>query len=240
MSVPSSSALRLNLLSHVHPPSRSHRGYVSRSYDWRSPDAIASALIPASSALFAEMMATCQPVLGLGCTCTSWPSSARPSLIISANSSAANLVFCMARFQCSPQTIWQVRVLQTPLLLFPYFIRYLSAAPFVAAPAFFLQPENFARKCGASVTPREQITRRGRGSDLPKAHSQGPCYCHHMNRTVDVILGLTAAVATALLLALIARDDIGMPPDMVREDALIGASIMIAAVAGITSRKVRQ
>ena len=61
-----------------------------------------------------------------------------------------------------------------------------------------------------------------------------------MNRTVDVILGLTAAVATALLLALIARDDIGMPPDMVREDALIRASIMIAAVAGISSRKVRQ
>jgi hypothetical protein len=38
-------------------------------------------------------------------------------------------------------------------------------------------------------------------------------------------------VAPALLLALIARDDIGMPPDMVREDALIGASVMIAAVA---------
>jgi hypothetical protein len=36
------------------------------------------------------------------------------------------------------------------------------------------------------------------------------------------------------------RDDIGMPPDMVREDALIAASIMIAAVAGISSRKVRQ
>ena len=60
------------------------------------------------------------------------------------------------------------------------------------------------------------------------------------DRTVDVVLGLTAAVATALLLALIARDDIGMPPDMVREVALIGASIMIAAVAGISSRKVRQ
>ena len=60
-----------------------------------------------------------------------------------------------------------------------------------------------------------------------------------MNRTVDVILGLTAAVATALLLALIARDDIGIPPDMVREDALIGAGIVIAAVAGISSRKVR-
>ena len=47
-----------------------------------------------------------------------------------------------------------------------------------------------------------------------------------MNRTVDVILGFTAAVATALLLALIARDDIGMPPDMVRvEDALIGRAL---------------
>jgi hypothetical protein len=56
-----------------------------------------------------------------------------------------------------------------------------------------------------------------------------------MNQTVDVILGLNA-----LLLALTARDDIGMPPDMVREDALIRASIMIAAVAGISSRKVRQ
>jgi hypothetical protein len=69
-----------------------------------------------------------------------------------------------------------------------------------------------------SNLPAKQITRRRRGSDLPKAHSQGPCYCPHMNRTVDVILGLTAAVATALLLALIARDDIGIPPDIVRED----------------------
>ena len=60
-----------------------------------------------------------------------------------------------------------------------------------------------------------------------------------MNRTVDVILGLTAAVATALLLALIARDE-SERHHMVREDALIGASIMIAAVAGISSRKVRQ
>ena len=42
------------------------------------------------------------------------------------------------------------------------------------------------------------------------------------------------------VVGLIARDDIGMPPDMVREDALIRASIMIAAVAGISSRKVRQ
>ena len=52
-----------------------------------------------------------------------------------------------------------------------------------------------------------------------------------MNRTVDVILGLTAAVATALLLALIARDDIGMPPDMVRTDALSAAGSIFVAIA---------
>jgi hypothetical protein len=73
-----------------------------------------------------------------------------------------------------------------------------------------------------------------RGSE---AQELQPCYCHQMSRTLDVILGLTAAVATALLLALIARDDIGMPPDMVREDALIAASIVIAAVAGISTRR---
>jgi hypothetical protein len=41
-------------------------------------------------------------------------------------------------------------------------------------------------------------------------------------------------------MGLIARDNIGMPPDLVREDALIAASIMIAAVAGISSRKPKQ
>ena len=61
-----------------------------------------------------------------------------------------------------------------------------------------------------------------------------------MNRLVDVILGLTAAVATALLLALIARDDIGMPPDMVRGDALIAPGVMIAVVAGMSPRKRKQ
>jgi hypothetical protein len=40
--------------------------------------------------------------------------------------------------------------------------------------------------------------------------------------TVDLILSMMAATTTALLLALIARDVIGMRPDMVREDALIG------------------
>jgi hypothetical protein len=55
-----------------------------------------------------------------------------------------------------PTNYWASESLQTPPLLFPYFIGYLSAALFVAAPAFFLQPESFVRKCGASVTPREQ------------------------------------------------------------------------------------
>jgi hypothetical protein len=53
--------------------------------------------------------------------------------------------------------------------------------------------------------------------------------------TVDLILSVMAATATALLLALIARDAVGMPPGMVREDALIAASVMIASVAGISS-----
>jgi hypothetical protein len=57
---------------------------------------------------------------------------------------------------------------------------------------------------------------------------------------VDLFLSALAATATALLLALIARDDIGMPPDMVREGGLVGASIMVAAVAGISSRRRRQ
>jgi hypothetical protein len=57
------------------------------------------------------------------------------------------------------------------------------------------------------------------------------------NQTIDLILGTTAAVATALLMGLIARDAIGMPPDMVREDALIAASIVVAALAGMSSYK---
>jgi hypothetical protein len=61
-----------------------------------------------------------------------------------------------------------------------------------------------------------------------------------MKGRVDLLLNLIAAPATALLLALIARDDVGMPPEMVREDALIAASIVVAAVAGISSRKSKQ
>ena len=62
-------------------------------------------------------------------------------------------------------------------------------------------------------------------------------HCQGMYQTVYLILGVTAAVATALLMGLIARDNIGMPPDMVREDALIAASIIVAAVAGMSSRE---
>jgi hypothetical protein len=58
--------------------------------------------------------------------------------------------------------------------------------------------------------------------------------------TFDVILGIMAAVATALLMGLIARDAIGMPPVIVREDALIAASVMIAAMAGMSSHKRKQ
>ena len=58
-----------------------------------------------------------------------------------------------------------------------------------------------------------------------------------MGKPVDLIIGIMAAVATALLIGLIARDNIGMPPDIVREDALIAASVMIVAVAGMSSRK---
>ena len=57
---------------------------------------------------------------------------------------------------------------------------------------------------------------------------------------MDLILSVIAAAATALLLALIARDDIGMPADMVREDALVAASIMVAVVSVISWRKPKQ
>jgi hypothetical protein len=41
-------------------------------------------------------------------------------------------------------------------------------------------------------------------------------------------------------MGLIARDNIGMPPAVVREDALIGVSVMIAALAGMSSYKRKQ
>ena len=59
---------------------------------------------------------------------------------------------------------------------------------------------------------------RYRGAAVPS------CYRHGVKRPGDVILAMIAATATALLLALIARDAVGMPADMVRDDALSGAS----------------
>jgi hypothetical protein len=61
-----------------------------------------------------------------------------------------------------------------------------------------------------------------------------------MKRVADIGLSLMAAVATALVLALIARDDIGMPLYMIRKDALIAACIVIAALAGSAWRKRKQ
>lgn len=90
-----------------------------------------------------------------------------------------------------------------------------------------------------SVTPSKQMMAGRRCFGLPKAPLVRQCYPHRVKRSVDVILKLMAAVATALLLGLIARDGMGMPSDMVRGDALIAASIA-AVVAGISSRKPKQ
>jgi hypothetical protein len=107
--------------------------YFSKSYHWRSPAAMASARIPASSALFAEMTATSQPVSGLGRTWTSCPSSARPSLIISANSSAATFVLCFMHGSVPffPHFVRPARGFANPLYYLP--IR----GAFVATPALF-------------------------------------------------------------------------------------------------------
>jgi hypothetical protein len=66
------------------------------------------------------------------------------------------------------------------------------------------------------------------------------CYDCGVKGWAGLLLGVIAAAATALLLALIARDDIGMPPDMIREDALIATSIMVAVVAAISWRRPKQ
>jgi hypothetical protein len=52
-----------------------------------------------------------------------------------------------------------------------------------------------------------------------------------MKRLVDVMLGLTAAVATALLLGLIAHDEMGLSIYAIRTDALSAAGLIFAAVS---------
>jgi hypothetical protein len=87
---------------------------------------------------------------------------------------------------------------------------------------------------------------RARVSQSPKGKvAIWDCWQHlnlrdAVKRGVDVVLSLMAATATALLLALIARDHVGMPPYMIREDALIAASIVFAAVAGVSWRRRKQ
>jgi hypothetical protein len=82
------------------------------------------------------------------------------------------------------------------------------------------------------------VTTKTRGvRDEVCLFSGSPCYYRGVKGWVDLLLAVIAAAATALLLALIARDDIGMPPAMVREDALVAAGIMVALVAGSSWRK---
>jgi hypothetical protein len=52
-----------------------------------------------------------------------------------------------------------------------------------------------------------------------------------MKQLVDLILGLTAAVATALWLDLIARDEMGMSVYAIRTDALAATGLIFAAVS---------
>jgi hypothetical protein len=73
-----------------------------------------------------------------------------------------------------------------------------------------------------------------------RVRADAACYPRAVKKGVDVLLSGLAAAATALLPALIARDDIGMPPDMIREDALLGAGLVIAAIASMSLRKRRQ
>jgi len=53
-------------------------------------------------------------------------------------------------------------------------------------------------------------------------------------KLLDVMLSLLAAVATALLLGLIAHVDMGMPIDAIRVDALSAAGFIFAAVSMAT------
>jgi hypothetical protein len=56
----------------------------------------------------------------------------------------------------------------------------------------------------------------------------------HMKRWVDQILGLLAATATALLLGLIARNDMGLSQSAIRAGALGGVGVILAALSFAT------
>ena len=58
------------------------------------------------------------------------------------------------------------------------------------------------------------------------------CYGRRMGRAFELILSFAAAGATAFLLALITRHDMGMSAHDIRIDALCAAGVIFAAVAG--------
>ena len=86
------------------------------------------------------------------------------------------------------------------------------------------------------------MKRSGRGAKATAAKNREgnvrPCL---LNRAVadklgrmkllDVMLSLIAAVATALLLGLIAHDELGMPIDEIRVDAVSAACVIFATVS---------
>jgi hypothetical protein len=48
---------------------------------------------------------------------------------------------------------------------------------------------------------------------------------------MNLLVGLLAAVATALVLGVVAHDDMGVPLNMIRADALSGAGFILFAIA---------
>ena len=98
--------------------------------------------------------------------------------------------------------------------------------------SLFFPADPFVWECGTSVTPSKTNDGRAARFRTTDCYFLRPCYCYRMKRSVDVILGLTAAVATALLLTLIGRDEVGMSADMIRTDALSAAGIIFVAIAG--------
>jgi hypothetical protein len=60
----------------------------------------------------------------------------------------------------------------------------------------------------------------------------GPCYCCCMWGPIELLLALFAAAATALLLGLFTHDAMGMSIDVIRIDALGGATLIFALVVG--------
>jgi hypothetical protein len=61
------------------------------------------------------------------------------------------------------------------------------------------------------------VSREALAAPRNEKFTGGLRHCRGINQIIDLILGITAAVVTALLMGLIARNNIRMPPDVVRE-----------------------